>query len=105
MITLEKTGDNWLLKIGENEYISHISSKNDVEVVNSISDKSKWSVSIEEEIVKFYNFADETRYIQYYSQSTKFAAYSSKQKSIPSLYAHSLNCANSVPMKVNFFPG
>lgn len=87
IITLEKAGENWRLKIGENAYLSKRYTGNQLTVDEISGESIEWKIEIVENIVNIKSAADTEFSIQYYktNNSERFNAYSSSQQS-PTLY-------------------
>lgn len=74
VITLEKSGDNWLLKVSDSNYISYVSST-EIKLSGETEINSQWSLSVSNDVINIQSCKETTRYIRYSEQYSKFAAY------------------------------
>ena len=86
VVTLVKSGSNWLLQVGENQYLNW-GSGNGIATGSATDAKAQWTISIADGVTKVVNAntsGDDTRYLQYNVGSPRFVAYkaSSNQKDI-----------------------
>ena len=74
-ITLVKSGDNWLLKVGT-QYISYSGSKNEVYLTTSTDTSAQWTITVDANgNATIKNVATTERLLQYNSSNPRFVCY------------------------------
>ena len=88
IVTLVKSGDNWLLQIGADEYLSYTGSKNNISVTdNPTTNSAKWTITITDGIVSITNVGTPERLLQYNASSPRFVCYKGTQAN-PEVYIY-----------------
>ena len=87
VVTLVKSGNNWLLQVGADAYIYYDSTAggNKISTGNVTDASAQWSISIAEGVMTIENVGAAGRKLQYNASSPRFVAYTSAQTA-PELY-------------------
>ena len=80
-VTLVKSGDNWLLKLANGQYICYSGSSNNVSVGSATDTTAQWTIEIVDGMAVIKNVAKTERVLQYNSNSNqeRFVCYKSTQ--------------------------
>ena len=88
LLTLVKSGDNWLLKTDDGQYLYYTGSSNNVSVGAVTDTSAQWTITLTEGVITIVNVANAERYFQYNASSPRFACYKGTQNN-PELYIYS----------------
>ncbi len=80
IITLVQSGDYWLLKVSDTEYLMLDSENNYLKTSTSMDAKSKWTISASDGKLIITNSSYTTRILQYNASSPRFACYKGTQQ-------------------------
>ena len=80
-VTLVKSGDNWLLKLANGQYICYSGSKNNVSVGSATDTTAQWTIEIVDGMAVIKNVGSSDRVLQYNSNANqeRFVCYKSTQ--------------------------
>ena len=83
VVTLVKSGDNWLLQVAEGQYLASSGAKK-LNVVSDVDSKAQWTIAIADGVTTIVNVANTELYLQYNVSSPRFTTYklSSKQNNV-----------------------
>ena len=87
VVTLVKSGDNWLLKVGENQYLNYTGTSNNVFTGEAVDTTAQWTIAIKDGVLTIANVALPERVLQYNSSSPRFACYKGTQIN-PQMYIY-----------------
>lgn len=89
LVTLVKSGDAWLLKTGENEYLYYTGKDNEVYSGNVTDNTAKWTITVKEGYVTIVNVANTERYLQFNIGKPRVACYKTTSNQYnPELYIY-----------------
>lgn len=85
VITLVKSGDNWLLQLENGKYVSYSGSGNSATESETADAAAQWTITITDGIISIANVSLPERLFQYNSGSPRFVCYKGTQIN-PTLY-------------------
>ena len=89
VVTLVKSGDNWLLQVAEGQYLYFSTTKNTINTGNKTDASAQWIISIVEGVtyIKNAGVTDVEWFLHYNQGSSRFCTYkASSNQAAPKLY-------------------
>lgn len=82
VVTLVKSGDNWLLKVGEDQYLYYSGSGNSVSTGKVVDESAQWTIKINRGVTTIVNVKDTERFLQanVNAGQERFACYKGTQQ-------------------------